>query len=346
MSKNHCARTSFWWVRNDAPHLWFVYLTNWHFSLHLQPLQRPGMCKVDNVQRFRFGSPPTSSQDRVKQESTFTSTFSLRTIYEVNGTAWYLERSWPSTDNDTILTLYLIHTLSLNLSAFYRASTSPFPLCPAENSIAALTSYHLPLPSYSFSSSSSDHWTHALICVFDRSINRSINPSIHWSFNRSIHQSIYPLIHQSMHWLINSSIYQSIEPSIHQYIYWSINPSIESSINPSIDQSIDQYIDWSIDPSVNQSIDRSINPSIHQFIDHLINPYINASIDPSTNQSFNQYIHWLIYPSIDQSIDTPINALIDPSIHSSTHWPIHPSTHPIDPSIHRSINPLVPHFVI
>ena len=38
-------------------------------------------------QRFIFGSLPTSSQERVKQESTFTFTFKFHTIYDVNGTA-------------------------------------------------------------------------------------------------------------------------------------------------------------------------------------------------------------------------------------------------------------------
>ena len=41
MSTNHYARTHFWWVRACAPHLWLVHLSNWHFSLHLPPLQRP-----------------------------------------------------------------------------------------------------------------------------------------------------------------------------------------------------------------------------------------------------------------------------------------------------------------
>ena len=116
MSKNHCARTSCWWVRTCAPHLWFLHLPNWHFSLHLTPLQRPSICAVDNFQRFRFFSLPKSSQERVKQESTFTFTFTLRTIYEVNGTARYLKRCWTATNNDAIFTLYLIHTLSLTLS--------------------------------------------------------------------------------------------------------------------------------------------------------------------------------------------------------------------------------------
>ena len=123
MSKNHCARTSCWWVCACAPHLLFVHLPNWHFSLHLPPLQRPGMCEVDNFQHLRFGNLPTSSQESVKHKSTFTFTFKVRTIYEVNGTAWYLESCWPATDNDAILIIYLIHTLSLTLSAFCRAST-------------------------------------------------------------------------------------------------------------------------------------------------------------------------------------------------------------------------------
>ena len=120
ISTNHCARTYCLWVSACAPHLWSVHLPNWHFSLHLPPLHRTIICAVDNFQRFRFGSLPTSSQERVKQESSFT--FTLRTIYEVNGTARYLERCWPATNNDAILNLYLIHTLSITLYAFFKAS--------------------------------------------------------------------------------------------------------------------------------------------------------------------------------------------------------------------------------
>ena len=89
--KNHCARTYFWWVRPCAPHLWFMHLPNWHFSLHLPPLQCPGMCAVYNFERLRFCSFRTSSQESVKQKLTFTFTFTFRTIYEVNDTAtWVL----------------------------------------------------------------------------------------------------------------------------------------------------------------------------------------------------------------------------------------------------------------
>ena len=84
MSKNHCARTSCWWVRACAPQILSVRLPNWYFSLHLPPLQRPGICAVDNFQRFRFGCLPIGSQERLKQESTFTFTFTLRTIYNIS----------------------------------------------------------------------------------------------------------------------------------------------------------------------------------------------------------------------------------------------------------------------
>ena len=67
-----------------STHLWFVHLLNWHFLLHLPPLQRPGICAVHNFQRLRFDSLPTSSQERVKQESTFTFTFTLWTIYAIS----------------------------------------------------------------------------------------------------------------------------------------------------------------------------------------------------------------------------------------------------------------------
>ena len=117
-SINHCAITSCWWVCACAPHLWFVHLPNWHFSLCLPPLQRPSIYTVDNFQQFRFFSILTISQERVKQESTFTFTFILQTIYKVNGTARYLKRCWPATNNDAILTIYLIHTHSITLSCF------------------------------------------------------------------------------------------------------------------------------------------------------------------------------------------------------------------------------------
>ena len=121
-STNHCGRTYFWWFCTLDPHLWFVHLPNWHFSLHLTTLQRPAICKVDNFQRFRFISIPISSQKKYNQEPTFTFTFTLHTIYKVNGTAWYLEKCWLATDNDAILTLYLIHTLSLTIYVFYMSS--------------------------------------------------------------------------------------------------------------------------------------------------------------------------------------------------------------------------------
>ena len=76
------------------------------------------MCPVDNLQRLIFGnsqspdnftgkpkkvSLPTSSQEIVKQKSMFTFTFTLRTIYEVNGPSQY------ATDNNTILDALLQH---------------------------------------------------------------------------------------------------------------------------------------------------------------------------------------------------------------------------------------------
>ena len=69
---------------------------------------------------------------------------------KVNVTARYLERCWHATNNDTLLITYLIHTLSLTLSAFYRASNQLI------------------------------HWT----------IDPSIHQSIHRLINRSIGQSI------------------------------------------------------------------------------------------------------------------------------------------------------------
>ena len=68
MSTNHCERTPCLWVRAFAPHCWFVHLPNWHFSLHLPPLQCPVICAVDNFQRLRFDSLPTSSQESEKTQ--------------------------------------------------------------------------------------------------------------------------------------------------------------------------------------------------------------------------------------------------------------------------------------
>ena len=261
MSKNHCARTSCWWFFACAPHICFVHLPNWHFSLRLPTFQCPGMCAVEIFQRFRFVSLPTSSQEIERQESTITFTFILRTIYKVNGTARYLERCWPATDNDTILTLYLIHTLSLTLYAFYEAS----------NKLIHQTID----PSINTSINQSIH----------RSIHQLINLSVDRSIDQSIDQCIDRLIHPSMcnpHSLshthtLSNSLYllqglQSIYPSNHQ----TINPSINTSINQSI----------------HRSIHRLINPSIHRSFDRSIHRYIDPSIHPSIHRSFNWSIHW------------------------------------------------------
>ena len=154
MSTNHCARTSCWWVLACAPHLRFVHLPNWNFSLHLPPLWRPRICVVDHFQRFIFSSLPTSPTEIVKQESTFTFKFTLRAIYEVNGTAQYLKRCWPTTDNDAILALYLIYTHYLTLSEFYR------------------------------------YFNQLIHQTIDPSIHWSINPLMHWSIHWSINRSI------------------------------------------------------------------------------------------------------------------------------------------------------------
>ena len=159
MSTNHCARTYFWWVRACAPHLWFVHLPSWHFSLHLPPLQRPGMCAVYNFERLRFCSLPTSSQESVKHKSTFTSTFTLRTIYEVKDTATWVLGVVLFNRVSSHLPPSPPHRLHPSLSLFVRGSLN------------------------SFSSHFSFIWSiHA-------SVDQSIDPSIH----PSIIQSIYPL---------------------------------------------------------------------------------------------------------------------------------------------------------
>ena len=65
---------------------------------------------VDNFQRLIFGnswSPDKFTGKRKKIIVIFT--FTLRTIYEVNGTYQYLERISLATDNDTIITALLHH---------------------------------------------------------------------------------------------------------------------------------------------------------------------------------------------------------------------------------------------
>ena len=124
MSTNNCARTYFWWVCACAPYIWFVHPSNWHPPFTYHPLNGPSMCAVDNLQCLRFGNSqslnkftgnpktsilPTSSQESVKHKPMFTFTFTLCTIYGVNGTAWYLERCWPATNSDTILAALLRH---------------------------------------------------------------------------------------------------------------------------------------------------------------------------------------------------------------------------------------------
>ena len=124
----------------------------------------------------------------------FTFTFTLLTIYEVNGTAQYLEICWPPTNNDAILTLYLIHTLSLTISAFYRASTSPVSIVPIHPSIV-----------------------HSINLSIDRYIHRSM----HWSIDPSIHQSIHPSIHQLI-----QLIHQSIDPLVPHFVILIVNKLI------------------------------------------------------------------------------------------------------------------------
>ena len=124
MPTNHCVRTYFWLVCACALHLWFVHLPNWNFSLAYHPFNGQVMCEVDNFQRLIFGnsrspknftgkpkivSLPTSSQESVKHKSTFTFKFTLRTIYKVNVTAWYIERCWPATNNYATPAAFLQH---------------------------------------------------------------------------------------------------------------------------------------------------------------------------------------------------------------------------------------------
>ena len=159
MSTNHYART------------YFMHLPNWHFSLHLPPLQRPGMCAVYIFKRLRFGSLQTSSQERVKHKSTFTFTFTLRIIYEVNDTA-----TW-------VLGVVFINHISSHLP--------PFPPHRPHPSLS-LFSFEVPwIPSF------------LIFCSFDQSIHPWIDPLIH--------PSIHPPFNWSTHWLIYPSIHRSID---------------------------------------------------------------------------------------------------------------------------------------
>ena len=256
MSTNHCARTYFWWVSACEPHLWFVHLPYWHFSLHLPPLQRPGMCTVYNFECLKIFSHSASSQESIKHKSTFTFTFTLCTIYEVNDTA-----TW-------VLGVVFFNLFSSHLTPFPPHSTHP--------SLSLFV--WVSLNSFSF------HFL--FVWSIHPSMDRSIDPFIH----PSVIQSIYPLIdlsiNISINWSINQcidwSIHQSIEPSIHRYIDQFINPSILLSINPSIN--------WSIDPSINTPIHQLIHRSIHRSIDSLIHKSFDWSIHPSLNRS----IHWSI----------------------------------------------------
>ena len=126
MSKNHCARTYFWWVRACAPHLWLVHLPSWNFPIHLPSLQWPwhvrsrqfptlDIRKGQSPDKFtgkpKMASLPTSSQESVKHKwmFTFTFTLTLRTIYKVNDTAQYPKRCWPATNNNAIIDTLLQH---------------------------------------------------------------------------------------------------------------------------------------------------------------------------------------------------------------------------------------------
>ena len=66
---------------------------------------------VDNFQRLMFGNSwsPDKFTGKRKTKIIVIFTFTLRTIYEFNGTYQYLERSSLATDNDTIITALLHH---------------------------------------------------------------------------------------------------------------------------------------------------------------------------------------------------------------------------------------------
>ena len=84
----------------------------------------PGMCAVEKFQCLRFGNSQSpdmfmgkpkiisllnSPQESLKHKSMFTFKFTLSTIYEVNGTAWYTKRCWHATNNDAIISAFLQH---------------------------------------------------------------------------------------------------------------------------------------------------------------------------------------------------------------------------------------------
>ena len=139
--KNNCARTYF--GEFALAHLTFGWCTsptdNFPFTYH--------NCAVDYFQRFIFsnsqspekftGKPKivsllTSSQESIKHKLTFTFTFTLRTIYEVNVKSWYLERYSPATDNEAIFAILLHHQEDIfsklmveNRSKIYRNKSIP-----------------------------------------------------------------------------------------------------------------------------------------------------------------------------------------------------------------------------
>ena len=138
-----------------------VHLPNWHFSLHLPPLQRPGMCAVYNFERLRFCSLPTRSQESVKQKLTCT-------IYKVNDTA----------------------TRVLG-AVFFNRVYSYLPPFPPN---------HPPPSLYLFDWGSLNSFSSRFLYIWSihPSMDRSIDPLIRLSIVQSILQSIYPLIDLSI----------------------------------------------------------------------------------------------------------------------------------------------------
>ena len=113
-------------TRVCAPHLWVrepPQMTLFHFTYHT-PSTAPVCARWTICRRLRFGSLPTSSKERVKHTRIERLILhsncapSMRSISHLD----ISKGCWHATDKDAILALYLMRTLSLTLSAFYRAS--------------------------------------------------------------------------------------------------------------------------------------------------------------------------------------------------------------------------------
>ena len=82
-----------------------------NFPFIYRPFNAPACARwtISNALYLAIVGHPTSSEGSVKHKSLFRFTFTLRTIYEVNGKSQYLESCSPATNNDAIIAALLQH---------------------------------------------------------------------------------------------------------------------------------------------------------------------------------------------------------------------------------------------